>query len=283
MPVADSFDASFAFTVARYGAAPANGIGFAFVLHDDATQPAPLGSAGSAGVAGLCAACATVAVRFDTEGSNAVSVHGGAGVASADAGAALASQSKMGVGAIDDGSPHTARIWYNGLSKRLSVYLDGGTDALLVVTVDMDATFGGRPVWAGFTASTGMVYASTVRVTAFAFGAVATAPARCAIVEDGRTVGLAGAPVALLLAARDSCGAPRREGGDAWEVRAVPSAALAAGEPAAAAAAVAAAVVDNANGQYGVAFTPAVGGAHAVQGRLAANQPFVALGTVSIK
>ena len=70
MPVADSFDASFAFTVARYGAAPANGIGFAFVLHDDATQPVPLGSAGSAGAAGLCAACATVAVRFDTEGSN---------------------------------------------------------------------------------------------------------------------------------------------------------------------------------------------------------------------
>ena len=50
-----------------------------------------------------------------------------------------------------------------------------------------------------------------------------------------------------------------------------------------AAAAVAAAVVDNANGQNGVAFTPAVGGAHAVQGRLAANQPFVTLGTVSTK
>ena len=158
----------------------------------------------------------------------------------------------------------------------------------MVADLNMDAMFKGDQAWAGFTASTGTLAASTMRVHSFHYGTVVTDTTKSLLRESGQFLPR-GQPSVLHIDARDSCGNPRREGGDVWGLRFGVGAQPAAFVSCAAGATAggcplshAPTVTANVNlGQYDVVVTPKASGVLVVQGRLQSGT-WATLGTIYI-
>ena len=158
----------------------------------------------------------------------------------------------------------------------------------MVADLNMDTIFKGDQAWAGFTASTGTLAASTMRVRSFHYGTVVTDTTKSLLRESGQLLPR-NQPSVVHIDARDSCGNPRREGGDIWELRfgvgtqpdvfstcATTSTAC----PLSSVPTITSSGVNL--GQYDVVLTPRRAGALSVQGRLPPSTAWATLGTVYV-
>lgn len=162
-PVSAGFSTTFQFQIT-----PVTGEadGFAFVIQSNPNGTSVLGTTGAGGYLGYFGISNSLAVEFDTyqntEYSDPSSPHigiqsNGTGVNTPDHGSS-ANLGGPAVAGFADGKVHTATITYNPSTTTLSVYLDGGTTAIVSATVDLATKLsldGGTNAYIGFTAATG--------------------------------------------------------------------------------------------------------------------------------
>jgi hypothetical protein len=115
---------------------------------------------------------------------------------------------------------HTARVVYNSVWRQIYVYLDDMDEVFLNAPIDLGKDIGlgdDGKAWVGFT--TQIDYAYGMKVDSFGMGQVIKDDEMAKVVEEGQERSAPGKLGVFRVDARDSCGLPRTEGGEALRVQ----------------------------------------------------------------
>ena len=122
---------------------------------------------------------------------------------------------------LNNEQEHSVKIVYNNVWRMMYVYLDGN-DVLLEIPVDLGDEIdleGGDLGWLGFTINNVDDSSSTVEVSEFTFSQGKASPGDSTVAEEGQERSSPGKPGVFRVDARDSCGMPRRVGGEEYDIR----------------------------------------------------------------
>jgi len=117
---------------------------------------------------------------------------------------------------------HSVKVVYNNVWRMLYVYLDSN-DVLLEIPVDLEEAIDldeGGMGWLGFT-SNNKDSNVNLKVSQFTFAQGVVSPEHSTVTEDGQERSSPGKQGVFRVDSRDSCGMPRRVGGEEYQIRLV--------------------------------------------------------------
>lgn len=117
---------------------------------------------------------------------------------------------------------HSVKVVYNNVWRMLYVYLDSN-DVLLEIPVDLEEAIDldeGGMGWLGFT-SNNKDSNVNLKVSQFTFAQGIVSPEHSTVTEDGQERSSPGKQGVFRVDSRDSCGMPRRVGGEEYQIRLV--------------------------------------------------------------
>eukprot|EP00520_Triparma_pacifica_P000169 CAMPEP_0118647698 /NCGR_PEP_ID=MMETSP0785-20121206/8750_1 /TAXON_ID=91992 /ORGANISM="Bolidomonas pacifica, Strain CCMP 1866" /LENGTH=1655 /DNA_ID=CAMNT_0006539819 /DNA_START=92 /DNA_END=5055 /DNA_ORIENTATION=- len=120
---------------------------------------------------------------------------------------------------LNDETEHSVKIVYNNVWRMLYVYLDG-EDVLLEIPVDMEEmNLDDGMGFVGFTTNNAASNDNDLTITEFTFSQGKVSPADSNVHEEGQERSSPGKPGVFRVDSRDSCGMPRRVGGEDYDIK----------------------------------------------------------------
>jgi len=120
---------------------------------------------------------------------------------------------------LNDEAEHSVKIVYNNVWRMLYVYLDGD-DVLLEIPVDMEEmNLDDGLGFVGFTTNNAASNDNSLTVTEFTFSQGKVSPSDSNVYEEGQERSSPGKPGVFRVDSRDSCGMPRRVGGEDYDIK----------------------------------------------------------------